>query len=138
MLRFSFGCLRPHMRTSFHHQPEAQHPNSSAIHKLVGRLPHLCAKSGLASLFDHLVREREQLIRDVEIERLCGRQIDDELVGRAIERTSSSLWRPHGAKPLHRPSDRSGDSCSAGWRREHLLFSAINDHSGLKKHGRHT
>ena len=29
------------MRTSFHHQPEAQHPNSSAIHKLVGRLTHL-------------------------------------------------------------------------------------------------
>src|SRR5437867_710494 len=23
------------------HQPEAQHPNSSAIHKLAGRLPHL-------------------------------------------------------------------------------------------------
>src|SRR5215471_14995277 len=41
MLRFSFGCLRPHMRTSFHHQPEAQHPNSSAIHKLASRLPHL-------------------------------------------------------------------------------------------------
>ena len=34
------------MRTSFHHQPEAQHPKSSAIHKLPGRLPHLsgCAK----------------------------------------------------------------------------------------------
>src|SRR5262252_8581610 len=47
MLRFSFGCLRPHTWTSFHHQPEAQHPNSSAIHKLVGRLPHLCAISGL-------------------------------------------------------------------------------------------
>jgi hypothetical protein len=27
--------------TSFHHQPEAQHPKSSAIHKLAGRLPHL-------------------------------------------------------------------------------------------------
>jgi hypothetical protein len=27
--------------TSFHHQPEAQHPKSSAIHKLHGRLPHL-------------------------------------------------------------------------------------------------
>jgi hypothetical protein len=27
--------------TSFHHQPEAQHLKSSAIHKLVGRLPHL-------------------------------------------------------------------------------------------------
>jgi hypothetical protein len=33
--------LRPHLRTSFHHQPEAQHPISSAIHKRVGRLPHL-------------------------------------------------------------------------------------------------
>jgi hypothetical protein len=31
------------MRTSFHHRPEAQHPNSSAIHKLAGRLPHLLA-----------------------------------------------------------------------------------------------
>jgi hypothetical protein len=27
--------------TSFHHQPEAQHPKSSAIHKNAGRLPHL-------------------------------------------------------------------------------------------------
>jgi transposase InsO family protein len=27
--------------TSFHHQPEAQHPQSSDIHKLAGRLPHL-------------------------------------------------------------------------------------------------
>jgi hypothetical protein len=33
--------LRPHPRTSFHHQPEAQHPKSSAIHKIAGRLPHL-------------------------------------------------------------------------------------------------
>jgi hypothetical protein len=29
------------MRTSFHHQPQAQHPKSSAIHKNAGRLPHL-------------------------------------------------------------------------------------------------
>ncbi len=28
-------------RTSFHHQPEAQHPKSLAIHKSAGRLPHL-------------------------------------------------------------------------------------------------
>jgi hypothetical protein len=27
--------------TRIHHQPEAQHPKSSAIHKLAGRLPHL-------------------------------------------------------------------------------------------------
>jgi hypothetical protein len=37
--------LRPHLRTSFHHQPEAQHPKYSAIHKNAGRLPHLLAKS---------------------------------------------------------------------------------------------
>ena len=27
--------------TPFHHQSEAQHPKSSAIHKYAGRLPHL-------------------------------------------------------------------------------------------------
>ena len=34
------------MRTSFHHQSEAQHPKSSAIHKYAGRLPHLWVISG--------------------------------------------------------------------------------------------
>ena len=34
------------MRTSFHHQPEAQHPRSPAIETPAGRLPHLSAKSG--------------------------------------------------------------------------------------------
>jgi hypothetical protein len=29
------------MRTSFHHQPEAQHQKSPAIETPVGRLPHL-------------------------------------------------------------------------------------------------
>ena len=33
------------MRTSFHHQSEAQHPKSSAIHKYAGRLPHLWVMS---------------------------------------------------------------------------------------------
>ena len=32
--------------TSFHHQPEAQHPKSSTIHNNAGRLPHLLAQSG--------------------------------------------------------------------------------------------
>jgi hypothetical protein len=31
------------MRTSFHHQPEAQHPKSPAIETPAGRLPHLWA-----------------------------------------------------------------------------------------------
>jgi hypothetical protein len=29
------------MRTSFHHQPEAQHPHSPPIYTPAGRLPHL-------------------------------------------------------------------------------------------------
>jgi hypothetical protein len=33
------------MRTSFHHQPEAQHPKSPAIETPAGRLPHLCPDS---------------------------------------------------------------------------------------------
>ena len=32
--------------TSFHHQSEAQHPKSSAIHKHAGRLPHLMTHNG--------------------------------------------------------------------------------------------
>src|SRR5450631_3210660 len=34
------------MRTSFHHQPEAQHPHSPAINTPAGRLPHLWVISG--------------------------------------------------------------------------------------------
>jgi hypothetical protein len=33
------------MRTSFHHQPEAQHPKSPAVYTPAGRLPHLSAIS---------------------------------------------------------------------------------------------
>ena len=36
------------MRTSFHHQPEAQHPKSPAIETPAGRLPHLMEWSGRA------------------------------------------------------------------------------------------
>src|SRR6516225_2584641 len=47
MVRFWFRHtevrMRPLLRTSFHHQPEAQHPKSSAIHNNAGRLPHLLA-----------------------------------------------------------------------------------------------
>jgi len=32
------------MQTSFHHQPEAQHPKSPAIETPAGRLPHLLAE----------------------------------------------------------------------------------------------
>src|SRR6516225_11580065 len=50
MVRFWFRHtevrMRPLLRTSFHHQPEAQHPKSSAIHNNAGRLPHLLTQSG--------------------------------------------------------------------------------------------
>ena len=36
--------------TSFHHQPEAQHPKSSAIHKNAGRLSHLLANPEVEAL----------------------------------------------------------------------------------------
>jgi hypothetical protein len=36
-----------------HHQPEAQHPKSSAIHKLAGRLPHLYPPKA-AELVEHV------------------------------------------------------------------------------------
>src|SRR6266478_9356173 len=56
MLRFSFCCLRPCSRTSFHHQPEAQHPKSSAIHKLPADYPIYRWKTGqhmLNASFSH-------------------------------------------------------------------------------------
>src|ERR1035437_4956561 len=36
------------MRTSFHHQPEAQHPKSPAIYTPAGRLPHLLLEHSAA------------------------------------------------------------------------------------------
>jgi hypothetical protein len=33
--------LRSQMRTSFHHQPEAQHPKFFSYPQAAGRLPHL-------------------------------------------------------------------------------------------------
>ena len=41
------------MRTSSHHQPEAQHPKSPAIYTPAGRLPHLWSES------DHSRHESE-------------------------------------------------------------------------------
>jgi hypothetical protein len=64
------------MVTSFHHQPKAQHPNSSAIHKLPADYP-------FAALFDHLVGAGEQCGGHCKIEHPGGLVVDDqfELVG---------------------------------------------------------
>jgi hypothetical protein len=86
-------CLRPSPRTSFHHQPEAQHLKSSAIHKLgTADYPIFTLKSrhwrrhapcplratnrhsALRKkwLFDHFVGERKSAWRDRKIYRFCG------------------------------------------------------------------
>jgi type I restriction enzyme M protein len=45
--------LRPFTRTSFHHQPEAQHPKSSAIHKLPADYPIFCKSAKLDEIKVH-------------------------------------------------------------------------------------
>jgi hypothetical protein len=50
------------MRTSFRHQPEAQNPDSSAIHKLAGRLRHLWAAALLTIAIGAPVRTRQHKI----------------------------------------------------------------------------
>jgi hypothetical protein len=54
MLRFSFRGLRPLPRTSFHHQPDAQHPKSSAIHKLPANYPIFWSNVAAAMEVDDL------------------------------------------------------------------------------------
>ena len=67
------------MRTSFHHQPEAQHPNSSAIHKLVGRLTHLLGVK-------RTLRRRARL---VDVKRLT--QLRHRLANFAVTH-NAALW----------------------------------------------
>ena len=50
------GCLSPRMWTSFHHQPEAQHPKSSAIHKLPADYPISAPTSDITREPHHVTR----------------------------------------------------------------------------------
>jgi SAM-dependent methyltransferase len=59
--------LRPYPRTSSHHQPEAQHPISSTIHKLAGRLPHLWVHSRRLGLVPERIIEIEDVDRDLPL-----------------------------------------------------------------------
>jgi hypothetical protein len=69
------------MRTSFHHQPEAQHPHSPAIYTPAGRLPHLLGQKrtnhlGLKSTFVRFgpkadKTERNWIVRFVPIADSC-------------------------------------------------------------------
>jgi hypothetical protein len=64
------------MRTSFHHQPEAQHPNSSAIHKLAGRLPYLLARMRHSKIADGVrFRGKNGRAADITGMRVCPQSI---------------------------------------------------------------
>jgi len=46
------------MRTSFHHQPEAQHPKSSAIHKLPADYPIFWSEADMNRIYAYAPRYR--------------------------------------------------------------------------------
>jgi hypothetical protein len=56
------------MRTSFHHQPEAQHPKSPAIETPPGRLPHLSGKRRFAADAAHpLIAPNDMTLRPDDV-----------------------------------------------------------------------
>jgi len=76
------------MRTSFHHQPEAQHPKSPAIETPAGRFPHLLSES------DHPVAdERGQRIAAFAPALVAGDLQRIELAHQVAE----GDWRRRGA-----------------------------------------
>src|SRR5665811_977858 len=83
ILRFSFCCLRPRMRTSLHHQPEAQHPKSPAIYTPAGRLPHLCSEGDRQPSRDRLTQSA-----------MCGRLRDGKSFLHLCSKNESApqLW----------------------------------------------
>ena len=52
------------MRTSFHHQPEAQHPKSSAIHKLPADYPIFSCYQSVKTITAHAQQIAVQPKRD--------------------------------------------------------------------------
>jgi len=82
------------LRISFHHQPKAQHPKSSAINKLVGRLPHLS--------------ERKRTSRG-DRERVAMTRTGLHTVAVALMMVSTSRWRMRAASGVG--ADIGGNHC---------------------------
>ena len=78
------------MRTSFHHQSEAQHPKSSAIHKYAGRLPHLMTQSGQFRVFQQGLEPRRPSAKSLT-------NLNSAKCASPGEGIAQLLW-PHGAE----------------------------------------
>ncbi len=81
------------MRTSFHHQSEAQHPKSSAIHKSPADYPIFGSKADVASSITHVC-----FVAISELHGFCQHLLS-ALQGDLLHRTSSILI-PDGHGPL--------------------------------------
>jgi hypothetical protein len=114
--------LRPYTRTSFHHQPEAQHPKSSAIHKSPADYPIFiplatkermqvyvgsvqkavvrnCSKTN--SLFDHLVGAGEERRRHGEVERLGRNQNKEHAMSQIAQAAIAVIGIDIGKSSYH-------------------------------------
>ena len=104
--------------TPFHHQPEAQHLKSSAIHNNAGRLPHLCARSRhwavqqFTSSFDYVVGTSEQRRRNVNAEHLRSIEIDHQLdLGRLLDRQVRNFGALQNLPNIEAPRSRAPHLC---------------------------
>src|SRR5665647_2629202 len=137
------------MRTSFHHQPEAQHPHSPAIYTPAGRLPHLMGQSRpsqLAPKFSNVRFSNRpfgvkhfQTIHHCSVDVAHGLALlfglgtkalpswdsrtrrNNLLGGLAVRRTAGSS--DHANSP--HPSSREGHLSTTGWNSSILLSNLI-------------
>ena len=74
--------------TSFHHQPEAQHPKSSAIHKLPADYPIFRGQIGKHSLVSPLLNPQPtkfDLVINLKTVKSLGLEVPPTLLARADE-----------------------------------------------------
>src|ERR1700688_3845700 len=101
MLRFSFWCLRPRIRTSLNYQPEAQHPKIFSYPQAAGRLPHLIQLTPTPRLMVRsperfaITRARHDLIRHLVL--LTGKITDENRSRPQSEQTSVQEMDAYGA-----------------------------------------
>src|SRR6516164_9042795 len=94
-------CLRPSSPTSFHHQPEAQHPKSSAIHKLGRPITPSFGMGAAVTVAAHSARTAEQLTRRFDgcVRAIAADQRTIEQLCTAADVVIGAVLVPGGAAP---------------------------------------